>query len=90
MIKNKSFCSLIVGKGQNILFEKYAKDFKRNQPQTIMSITKMFINLFVGKLVKNKSIDEKLIVIETLTCIKRSGASSIITYYAKEVAQWLN
>ena len=57
MIKNKSFCSLIVGKGQNILFEKYAKDFKRNQPQTIMSITKMFINLFVGELVKNKSID---------------------------------
>ena len=27
MIKNKSFCSLIVGKGQDILFEKYAKDF---------------------------------------------------------------
>jgi porphobilinogen synthase len=39
---------------------------------------------------KNKSIDEKLIVIETLTSIKRSGASSIITYYAKQVAQWLN
>ena len=57
MIKNKSFCSLIVGKGQNILFERYAKDFRKNQPQTIMSITKMFINLFVGELVKNKSID---------------------------------
>ena len=39
------------------IIEKYAKDFKRNQPQTIMSITKMFINLFVGELVKNKSID---------------------------------
>ena len=29
MIKNKSFCSIIVGRGQNILFEKYAKDFKK-------------------------------------------------------------
>ena len=57
MTKNRSFCSLIVGKGQNILFEKYAKDFAANQPQTIMSITKMFINLFIGELVNNNSID---------------------------------
>ena len=57
MIKNKSFCSLIVGNGQNILFEKYAKDFPKNQPQTIMSITKMYINLFVGELINNKSIN---------------------------------
>jgi porphobilinogen synthase len=46
--------------------------------------------LMIKSAAKNKSIDEKLVVIETLTCIKRSGASSIITYYAKEVAQWLN
>ena len=57
MTKNRSFCSLIVGKGQNILFEKYAKDFAANQPQTIMSITKMFVNLFIGELVDNRSID---------------------------------
>ena len=57
MTKNKSFCSLIVGNRQNILFEKYAKDFKKNQPQTIMSITKMFVNLFIGELVNNKLID---------------------------------
>ena len=57
MTKNKSFCSLIVGNRQNILFEKYAKDFKKNQPQTIMSITKMFVNLFIGELVTNKLID---------------------------------
>ena len=57
MINNKSFCSLIVGNRQNILFERYAKDFPNNQPQTIMSITKMFVNLFVGELVKNKSIN---------------------------------
>jgi len=57
MTKNKSFCSLIVGNCQNILFEKYAKDFKKNQPQTIMSITKMFVNLFIGELVKKNLID---------------------------------
>ena len=57
MTKNKSFCSLIVGKRQNILFEKYAKDFKKNQPQTIMSITKMFVNLFIGELVTKNLID---------------------------------
>ncbi len=57
MTKNKSFCSLIVGNRQNILFEKYAKDFKKNQPQTIMSITKMFVNLFIGELVSTKLID---------------------------------
>ena len=57
MTKNKSFCSLIVGNHQNILFEKYAKDFKKNQPQTIMSITKMFVNLFIGELVTKNLID---------------------------------
>ena len=57
MTKYKSFCSLIVGNGNNIFYEKYAKDFSKNQPQTIMSITKMLINLFVGELVNKKNID---------------------------------
>ena len=57
LTNNKSFCSLIVGNNQNILFEKYAKDFKKNQPQTIMSITKMFTNLFIGELIKKSKIN---------------------------------
>tara|TARA_B100000700_G_scaffold125127_1_gene140119 strand:- start:138 stop:1295 length:1158 start_codon:yes stop_codon:yes gene_type:complete len=57
LTKSKSFCSLIVGNGQSIFFEKYAKDFSYSQPQTIMSITKMFANLFVGELLKNKKIN---------------------------------
>jgi len=57
MTKYKSFCSLIVGNGNNIFYEKYAKDFSKNQPQTIMSITKMLINLFIGELVNKKNID---------------------------------
>ncbi len=35
-------------------------------------------------------IDEKRIVLEILTSIKRAGADMIITYHAKDVAQWLN
>ena len=54
---HKYFCSLIVGKNQEILYEKYASDFSKSQPQTIMSITKMFINLFIGELLEKKMID---------------------------------
>ena len=57
MTNHKYFCSLIVGKKQEILYEKYANDFSKSQPQTIMSITKMFINLFIGELLEKKMID---------------------------------
>jgi porphobilinogen synthase len=33
-------------------------------------------------------LDEKRIVLEILTCIKRAGADIIITYFAKDVAKW--
>ena len=71
MTKQKSFCSLIVGKDQDILFEQYAKDFSTNQPQTIMSITKMFIHLFVGELIDRKLINlNKKISFETSLSVK--------------------
>jgi porphobilinogen synthase len=35
-------------------------------------------------------IDEKAAIFEILTGIKRAGADIIITYFAKEVARWLN
>ena len=57
MLNHKYFCSLLVGKDQDILFEKYADDFTEKTPQTIMSITKMFVNLFVGELVEKKLIE---------------------------------
>ena len=37
----------------------------------------------------NGWIKEKPVVLETLTCFKRAGADAILTYYAKEVAQWI-
>jgi porphobilinogen synthase len=38
----------------------------------------------------NGWLDEKTAVLETLTSIKRAGADLIITYHAKEAAQWLS
>jgi porphobilinogen synthase len=35
-------------------------------------------------------LDEERVVMEALTAIKRAGADIIITYYAKQVAQWLS
>jgi len=57
ILKHKYFCSLLVGKNQDIIFEKYADDFTDKTPQTIMSITKMFANLFIGELFEKKIID---------------------------------
>ena len=35
-------------------------------------------------------VDEKRIILETLTGIKRAGADIIISYHALEAAAWLN
>jgi porphobilinogen synthase len=38
---------------------------------------------------QNGWLDEKKVVLEALTCIKRAGADGILTYFAPQVAQWL-
>jgi len=35
-------------------------------------------------------IDEKAIVLETMTAFKRAGCDLVITYYAEDIADWLN
>jgi porphobilinogen synthase len=37
----------------------------------------------------NGWLDERKVVLETLTSIKRAGANLILTYHAKDAAQWL-
>ncbi|HET7062632.1 MAG TPA: porphobilinogen synthase [Rudaea sp.] len=37
----------------------------------------------------NGWLDERAIVLETLTCIKRAGADAILTYFALQAAGWL-
>ena len=57
MTNHKSFCSVVFAKNNKIIYEKYAKDFSENQPHTIQSITKVFINLFIGELIDQGKID---------------------------------
>jgi len=38
---------------------------------------------------QNGWIDEEACVLEALVSMKRAGADGILTYYAKDVAQWL-
>jgi porphobilinogen synthase len=38
---------------------------------------------------QNGWLDEKAVVMEALTCIKRAGADGVLTYYALEAAGWI-
>jgi porphobilinogen synthase len=37
----------------------------------------------------NGWVDERLVALESLACIKRAGADAILTYFAKRAAEWL-
>jgi len=39
---------------------------------------------------QNGWLDQRAVVMESLLCIKRAGADGILTYFAKQTAQWLN
>ena len=38
---------------------------------------------------QNGWLNEQAVVMETMLCFKRAGADGVLTYYAKQVAQWL-
>ena len=38
---------------------------------------------------QNGWLDEKAVVLESLTAMKRAGADAILTYYAIDAARWL-
>ncbi len=38
---------------------------------------------------QNGWLDEPAVVMEAMVCFKRAGADGILTYYAKQIAQWL-
>jgi len=38
---------------------------------------------------QNGWLDERAVVLESLTSIRRAGADGILTYFAKRAAQWL-
>jgi porphobilinogen synthase len=39
---------------------------------------------------QNGWLDEKAVVLESLLCIKRAGCDGILTYFAKQAAEWIN
>ncbi len=54
-----------------------------------LEFQKKSYNFFSLKKSQKGWLNEKKIVMETLACIKRAGATAIITYYAKEVLKWM-
>jgi porphobilinogen synthase len=38
---------------------------------------------------QNGWLDEKKVILESLTSIKRAGADGILTYFARRAAEWL-
>ncbi|OCG18143.1 delta-aminolevulinic acid dehydratase [Gilliamella sp. HK2] len=40
--------------------------------------------------IQNGWLDEKLAIMESLLCFKRAGADGVLTYFAKQVAEWLH
>jgi CubicO group peptidase (beta-lactamase class C family) len=51
------FSGMVVARGGDVLFERYAGDFGPRQPHSIQSITKTTMNLVVGRLVERGLLD---------------------------------
>ena len=60
---------------------------KINQPVAVYNVSGEYA--MVKAAAANGWIDEKRIVLESLTAMKRAGADIIITYHALDAASWL-
>ena len=60
---------------------------KINHPVAVYNVSGEYA--MVKAAAANNWIDEKRIVLESLTCMKRAGADIIITYHAIDAAKWL-
>ena len=58
-----------------------------NRPVAVYNVSGEYA--MVKAAAANGWIDEKRIVLETLTSMKRAGADIIITYHAMDAAKWL-
>ncbi|MFJ7306747.1 porphobilinogen synthase [Peribacillus frigoritolerans] len=66
------------------------RDVKNNFNLPIVSYNVSGEYSMVKAAAQNGWIDEKAIVMEMLTGLKRAGSDLIITYFSKEVASWIN
>lgn len=91
-------CSLDIAEGADILMVKPAHTFldiickvKLTYPELPLCAYHTSGEYALLKAAANAGwLDERKSVLEVLTAIRRAGADIIITYYAKDVAQWLN
>ena len=51
------FSGMVVLRGDELVFEAYAPDFGPDRPHTVMSISKTAMNLVIGRLVEDGSLD---------------------------------
>ncbi len=89
--------SLDVEEGTDMLMVKPASiyldiisDIKANFPEYPLGAYHVSGEFAMIKAAAEKNlVNEKIVALETLTSIKRAGADFIITYFAKEVSEWL-
>jgi porphobilinogen synthase len=88
--------ALDVAEGADILMVKPATPYldiiHRLREKTALPIAAYHVSgeyLMVKAAAASGWLDEKKIVLETLTGIRRAGANMILTYFAKAAAQWL-
>ena len=65
------------------------RDVKNNFTLPVVAYNVSGEYAMVKAAAQNGWIDEKAIVLETLTSMKRAGADLILTYHAKDAARWL-
>lgn len=51
------FSGMVVVRGQDVLFERYAPDFGQHKPHSIQSITKTLLHVIIGRLVEDRVLD---------------------------------
>ena len=72
------FSAMVVIRGQHILYERYAPDFSRDQPHSIQSISKTLMNLIVGRLIEQGTLDPSRTVADYLPEIGSGYASATL------------
>ena len=89
-------CSLDTEEGADILMVKPALSYldiiKTVSENTVLPLCAYSVSgeySMMKATAINGWIDEKKLVMETMTAIKRAGAKIIITYYALDIARWL-
>ncbi len=73
----------------SLSFMDIIRELKDTFPYPVVAYNVSGEYSMVKATVQSGLFDEKEIVLETLTSLKRSGADLIITYHAKDIARWL-